>query len=97
MAIVRRMLWEKSSIKPGPSDSPERIPGSQEPIQQSVANVVLTASSNTVVYNTGDVIDLTVWTLDGANAIIALRCCKLSGRFDEFWVRRSQATRLEAA
>ena len=31
------------------------------------------------------------WTLDGANAIIALRCCKLSGRFDEFWARRSQA------
>ena len=21
------------------------------------------------------------WTVDGANAIIALRCCKLSGRF----------------
>ena len=32
------------------------------------------------------------WTLDGANAIIALRCYKLSGRFDEFWVRRSKAT-----
>lgn len=30
------------------------------------------------------------WTLDGANAIIALRCCKLSGRFDNFWERRSQ-------
>jgi len=29
------------------------------------------------------------WTLDGANAIIALRCCKLSGRFDAFWERRS--------
>ncbi len=31
------------------------------------------------------------WTLSGANAIIALRCCKLSGRFDDFWKRRSQA------
>lgn len=31
------------------------------------------------------------WTLAGANAIIALRCCKLSGRFDDFWKRRSQA------
>lgn len=30
------------------------------------------------------------WTLAGANAIIALRCCKLSGRFDDFWERRSQ-------
>ena len=29
------------------------------------------------------------WTLDGANAIIALRCCKLSGRFQDFWERRS--------
>ena len=29
------------------------------------------------------------WTLKGANAIIALRCCKLSGRFDNFWERRS--------
>jgi hypothetical protein len=32
------------------------------------------------------------WTLAGANAIIALRCCKLSGRFDDFWKRRSQAS-----
>jgi hypothetical protein len=32
------------------------------------------------------------WTLAGANAIIALRCCKLSGRFEDFWERRSAAT-----
>lgn len=32
------------------------------------------------------------WTLNGANAIIALRCCKLSGRFDDFWERRSTLT-----
>ena len=29
------------------------------------------------------------WTLAGANAIIALRACKLSGRFEDFWQRRS--------
>ena len=29
------------------------------------------------------------WTLRGANAIIALRCCKLSGRFEDFWERRA--------
>jgi hypothetical protein len=29
------------------------------------------------------------WTVRGANAIIALRCCKLSGRFEDFWARRS--------
>jgi len=29
------------------------------------------------------------WTTAGANAIIALRCCKLSGRFEDFWERRS--------
>ena len=28
------------------------------------------------------------WTAQGANAIIALRCCKLSGRFEDFWERR---------
>ena len=28
------------------------------------------------------------WTVDGANAIIALRSCKLSGRFGTFWERR---------
>lgn len=28
------------------------------------------------------------WTLRGANAIAALRCCKLSGRFEDFWERR---------
>ena len=31
------------------------------------------------------------WTVDGANAILALRCCYLSGRFEEFWERRSEA------
>ena len=30
------------------------------------------------------------WTLSGANAIIALRCSKLSGRYEDFWERRSQ-------
>jgi hypothetical protein len=30
------------------------------------------------------------WTLYGSNAIIALRCCKLSGRFEDFWEWRSQ-------
>jgi len=25
----------------------------------------------------------------GADAIIALRCCKLSGRFEDFWEGRS--------
>jgi len=31
------------------------------------------------------------WTVAGANSIIALRCCKLSGRFEDFWERRSLA------
>lgn len=25
------------------------------------------------------------WTVQGANAIIALRCCRISGRFEDFW------------
>jgi len=29
------------------------------------------------------------WTARGANAIIALRCARLSGRFEDFWERRS--------
>jgi hypothetical protein len=28
------------------------------------------------------------WTVSGANAIIALRCSKLSGRYEDFWERR---------
>ncbi len=32
------------------------------------------------------------WTVAGADAIIALRCCKLSGRFEDFWERRSART-----
>jgi hypothetical protein len=31
------------------------------------------------------------WTVAGADAIIALRCCKLSGRFEDFWERRASA------
>jgi len=30
------------------------------------------------------------WTVSGANAIITLRCCKLSGRYEDFWERHSQ-------
>jgi hypothetical protein len=30
------------------------------------------------------------WTVAGADAIIALRCSKLSGRFQDFWERRSE-------
>jgi hypothetical protein len=29
------------------------------------------------------------WTLAGANSIIALRCCRLSGRFEDFRERRN--------
>jgi hypothetical protein len=34
------------------------------------------------------------WTVRGSNAIIALRCYKLSGRLEDFWERR--AHRVEA-
>ena len=30
------------------------------------------------------------WTVRGANAIIALRCSRLSGRFEDFWERRAE-------
>lgn len=33
------------------------------------------------------------WTLRGSNAIIALRCSRLSGRFQDFWERRNDAKR----
>lgn len=29
------------------------------------------------------------WTTSGANAVIALRCCRLSGRFEDHWERRT--------
>lgn len=32
------------------------------------------------------------WSLRGANAIIALRCCRLSGRFEDFWAHRAERT-----
>ena len=31
------------------------------------------------------------WTVNGANAIIALRCAVESNRFDDFWERRADA------
>jgi len=33
------------------------------------------------------------WTVRGANAIIALRCCQMSGRWEEFWENRSARNR----
>ena len=31
------------------------------------------------------------WSVPGANAIIALRCCKISGRFEDYWEHRARA------
>jgi hypothetical protein len=31
------------------------------------------------------------WTLRGANAIIALRCCRINRRFEDYWANRSAA------
>jgi hypothetical protein len=31
------------------------------------------------------------WTVRGANAILALRCCHLNGRFDDYWEERRAA------
>lgn len=31
------------------------------------------------------------WTVRGANAIIALRCCHLNGRFEDYWEQRRAA------
>jgi len=31
------------------------------------------------------------WTVRGANAILALRCCHLNGRFEDYWERRRAA------
>ncbi len=32
------------------------------------------------------------WTVDGANAILSLRCCTKSGRYEDFWASRSAST-----
>ena len=31
------------------------------------------------------------WSVDGANAIIALRCCQLNNRFEDYWDQRRAA------
>ena len=31
------------------------------------------------------------WTVRGANAVIALRCCRLSGKFEDYWEARAAA------
>jgi hypothetical protein len=31
------------------------------------------------------------WTVRGANAILALRCCHLNGEFEDYWVTRRAA------
>ena len=30
------------------------------------------------------------WTVAGANAVIALRCCVLSGRYEDYWAQRAE-------
>jgi hypothetical protein len=37
------------------------------------------------------------WSVRGANAIIALRCAKLSGRFEDFWERRAERATIRCA
>lgn len=31
------------------------------------------------------------WTVRGANAILALRCCRLNGNFEDYWQNRARA------
>jgi len=31
------------------------------------------------------------WSVQGANAIIALRCCQLNNRFEDYWDQRRAA------
>ena len=31
------------------------------------------------------------WTVRGANSVIALRCCHLNGRFEDYWETRRVA------
>jgi hypothetical protein len=31
------------------------------------------------------------WTVRGANAILALRCCYFNGRFEDYWEARRPA------
>jgi len=31
------------------------------------------------------------WTVRGANAILALRCCHFNGRFEDYWEARRSA------
>ena len=31
------------------------------------------------------------WSVEGANAILALRCCRLSGRFEDYWESQNEA------
>ena len=37
------------------------------------------------------------WTTPGANAIAALRCCRISGRYEDFWAWRAQLDTEKAA
>ncbi len=37
------------------------------------------------------------WTVRGANAIAALRCCRVSGRYEDFWARRVALNAARAA
>lgn len=37
------------------------------------------------------------WTVRGANAIAALRCCRVSGRYEDFWEWRAALTAARAA
>ena len=37
------------------------------------------------------------WTVRGANAIAALRCCRVSGRYEGFWAWRAAVTAARAA
>lgn len=36
-------------------------------------------------------------TVDGANAILALRCCVLSGNYEDFWAERAESPCLQPA
>ena len=53
-----------------------------------VGSGVIEAGCKTVI---GSRLKQSGWTVSGANAIIALRCCYLNGRFEDYWESRRAA------
>jgi hypothetical protein len=100
---VEAVVAALSSLRPGDGDTREKVEKESEYFRRNAARMHYAEFRSQGLFVGSGVVEAGCkvifgqrlklsgmhWTVRGANAIISLRCCLLSGRWEEFWESRA--------